>query len=114
MKKHFTISLLSLALFGFLLIVLQYKVTEISLQIPVFEEKYLELKQQRENLELSLRSLKNPKRLFEEKEQKQLANMAFPKSHQIVSVIVSKHELLKDAENAKNTGLNLPIAKVFP
>lgn len=67
MKKRFILSLLSLGLFGFLLIVLQYKVTEVSLQIPVYEEKYLELKQQKENLEFALRSLKNPKRLFEKK-----------------------------------------------
>lgn len=114
MKKRFILSLLSLGVFGFLLIVLQYKVTEVSLQIPVYEEKYLELKQQKENLEFALRSLKNPKRLFEKKDESSLASLTFPQASQVVCVSLSKSALLKDAENAKNTTLNLPLAKVFP
>jgi hypothetical protein len=114
MKKRFILSLLSLGILGFLLIVLQYKVTEVSLQIPVFEEKYLELKQQKENLELSLRTLKNPKRLFEEKDLKNMSSLNFPKASQVICVNLSKSQVLKDAENAKNSTLNLPLAKVFP
>lgn len=114
MKKSFIFSLLSLGVLGFLLIVLQYKVTEVSLQIPVFEEKYLELKEQKESLELSLRSLKNPTRLFEEKDLKQMSSLTFPRSSQIICVSLSKASVLKEAENAKNNTLNLPLAKVFP
>lgn len=114
MKKRFIFSLLALGVLGFSLIILQYKVTAMALQIPVYEEKYLELKQQKENLELSLQGLKNPKKLFEEKDLKNMSSLAFPHQSQVICVYVSHADLLKEAEHATTTGLNLPLAKVFP
>ena len=67
-KKRLGLSLGLLACAGFFLIILQYKVTELSLKVPPIEENYHQLKQQLEGLELQVRSLKNPKRLFEQKE----------------------------------------------
>lgn len=114
MKKQFIFTLLSLGFLAFVLIMLQYKVTEVSLQIPLYEEKYLELKQQKENLELSLQALKNPKKLFEEKDLKNMSSLSFPHKTQVICVQVSQVDLLKDAEHAKNTALNLPLAKLLP
>jgi hypothetical protein len=113
-KKYLSFSLLLLAVCGFFIISLQYKVTELSLDVPYLEETYHQKKQQISKLELDLRLLKNPKTLFEYQSSQKHMALVFPKSQDVLALNIDKLSPLVEAVPTKNTSLNLPLAKVFP
>jgi hypothetical protein len=108
------ISLACLACLGFTLISLQYKVTELCLQIPALEEVYYQKKQKLEDLELACRMLKNPKTLFESHALLKTTALVFPKQGQIMALVWRQEPQVFPSQDAKLYLRNLPIAKVFP
>lgn len=101
---------------GFSLIVLEYKLTSLSLSIPSLEEAYFSAKQSQEKLEVELKALKNPSWLLEKKQELMASNLAFPKQEKIIAVDVKhapKNQLVDESKSSTAT-YHLPIAKVFP
>jgi hypothetical protein len=113
-KKALSFSLTLMALAGFSLIVLQHDITQVSMQIPKMEESKQLLEQQIENLEIRVRSLKNPKRLFEEKEKQALNKLTFPHHEKVLALSLDKVIIKPTIEETKSLAPHLPLAKVFP
>ena len=113
-KKQLGLCLALSAVFGFCVIMLQYKLTQVSLQIPSYEETYSQLKESKEKLELEIRLMKNPQRLFEQKTSLHLAHLNFPSAHNKIAVSMSQTKPQTILDETKNSALNLPLAKVFP
>lgn len=101
---------------GFSLIILEYKLTSLSLAIPSLEEAYFSSKQSKEKLEFELKALKNPAWLLEKKQDVYALNLAFPKQEKIMAVDLKKSEkaCVSDDVKTSQSSYHLPIAKVFP
>jgi hypothetical protein len=112
-KKAGFFSLIGLSVLGFVLIVLQYKVTELSLEIPHLEEAYHAKKQMIEKLELDLRMLKSPKNLLEARQIAKNHRLVFPSQTQVLAVTYQSQKTTSKNDDVK-TSINLPLAKVFP
>ena len=113
-KKRLILSLTLMATAGFMMIMLQHHITQVSLQIPAMEENYYQLKQQLDSLEFQVRTLKNPKRLFEEKEKLSVNRLSFPKQDQVIALTLDKVIPVSATETTKSSRPYLPLAKVFP
>ena len=111
-KKFSLLCLICLAVSGFAILGLQYKVTELSLELPKYEEAFLQKKQMLEKAELELRMLKNPKSLFDEN-QIALTHLVFPKNKDVIA-LKSYSAPLDKQHDAKSSSVYLPLAKVFP
>lgn len=113
-KKQMGLSLACFAVFGFILISLQYKVTELSLKIPALEEAYHQKKQLVQAKELQARQLKNPKILFEKQQKDAVCKLVFPKYSDVYAIDLSSTAKTQPSEKVLSSTPNLPIAKVFP
>jgi hypothetical protein len=116
MKSKMPYLILAVLLSGFSLIVLEYKLTSLSLKIPSLEEGYVSTSALVEKLELDVKSLKNPRRLLEKKEAVLASKFAFPQKDQQIAVEFDhKQELNASVKGSSKThSYHLPIAKVFP
>jgi len=112
-NKPLFIMLICLALAGFSILGLQYKVTELSLELPKAEEAYLQKKQMLEKLDLELRMLKNPRALFDNNHLS-LAHLVFPKEGHVIALKTVSLSQEPKHEMAKSGAMYLPLAKVFP
>lgn len=115
-KTRWALSLCMIVAGGFSLIVLEYKLTTLSLKVPSLEESYFSSRQHVEKLELDLRVIKNPRALIERKDLAVCSSLYFPKQDEVMA-LRTKSEIghpKEDKDKSSGRSYHLPLAKVFP